>query len=129
MTNITNICGGITLFMDSFSVSKTKLLKRSCLNSKWCVYIAVFSESSQLCHLRNANKNQGIVALYAAHNPFLLNKICLNQIKIRTWSGVCVFLFRNLSSDLYFGRLLSLPYHLRATFSKGREILLTIFDF
>ena len=33
----------------------------------------------ELCSFVNTTFGEGIVTLYAAPNPFLLNKICLNQ--------------------------------------------------
>ena len=42
------------------------------------------------CLIVATSAREGIVALYAAPNPFLLNKICLNQLLFDLKLRVCV---------------------------------------
>ena len=71
----------------------TPMIKRNCICIKTAEYILlirknlnVIQKTVYFLHLfqkvllsAKSVNGEGIVALYAAPNPFLLNKICLNQ--------------------------------------------------
>ena len=57
-----------TCYGDSFPAAK------ECIHGSVCAYVCVWLGS-----FVTTSSGEGIVALYAVPNPFLLNKICLNQ--------------------------------------------------
>ena len=60
-------CESYCLVIVTFDIIKHPILGSVCV----CVWLGSFV---------NTSSGEGIVALYAAPNPFLLNKICLNQV-------------------------------------------------
>ena len=59
-------------------------------------------------HLQLHIDGEGIVALYAAPNPFLLNKICLNQLHIDVQHKQFYQVFHILESEILYTQLRTL---------------------
>ena len=82
---------------------------------------------------------EGIAALYAAPNPFLLNKICLNEMPVPSFNGLdsCTCLIfpivkllglciSKYSSKMFWNHTWY-SAHLRALCTKNSEVHLSIF--
>ena len=78
-------CESYCLVIVTFDIIKHPILGSVCVCVCVCVWLGSFV---------NTSSGEGIVALYAAPNPFLLNKICLNQgSKLRSIFHTIIFNF------------------------------------